>query len=364
MKDRFLYISRFSSRAGGHGGNRRVFQIHEALRDLRLEMFNIAQVPMQGAPETQSALFSTSKELDARYNFNAHLRGHFARDYNLAQHLDQFNLAGVLIDDPVFFPHTVQELTRLGIPFAAVVHNMESLALIPKNIRRQLEILEKEIFYCSQAEMCISISLEETWTLNNFGLTCFYYPYYPSKDVEDWLARIRKARTKTEKKYFLCFGTAFNPPTYQGMMELIAMWDTIASPNDILVVAGYGTSLITQEAKNSASIHIAGSMSHDDLFSVFSECKACIVHQITGSGALTKIPELILAGIPVIASRHAARSYSGTPGVLVYDSVKDLAGLIGRSMDMAPVNGDIDRPHPAELSSRVSAALGLPRANP
>jgi glycosyltransferase involved in cell wall biosynthesis len=332
------------------------------LRDLPLEMFDIAQVPMHGAPETQSALFSRSREFDARYNFNAHLRGQFARDYNLAPLISQFNLAGALIDDPVFFPHTVQELTRLGIPVAAVVHNLESLALIPKDTRHQLELLEREIFYCLQSQMCISISLEETWMLGNFGATCLYYPYYPSKDVEDWLNTIKMARKDTEKKYFLCLGTAFNPSTYQGMIELITMWDTIASPGETLVVAGYGTSLITREAKSSGSVHIAGSLNQEDLFSVLAECRACIVHQTTGSGALTKIPELILAGIPVIASRQAARSHSGTSGMLVYDSIADIAGLIGR--DMAPVSGGIDRPSPAGLYARVSAALRLPGTTP
>ena len=62
--------------------------------------------------------------------------------------------------------------------------------------------------------------------------------------------------------------------------------------------------------------------------------------------SLTKIPEMLAAGIPVIANRIAARSASHFSGVYIYDSLEELHDLLNKQF------GEITIP---SLSKNVEA---------
>ncbi|WP_156921487.1 hypothetical protein [Desulfovibrio inopinatus] len=313
-----------------------MLQIHDALVQDAWGVFDIAQMPTDGGPETPSPLFSNDSGLDTRYNYNAYLHGQFNRDFHLSRQIKDLDLNAVLLDDPVFFPHTLHELSRLSIPFGIVLHNMESMARIPKDTQQQFSIFHEEIAAISQSKLCVTISREETWLLENMGINCFYYPYYPTKSLEDWLSAVRSARNQSEKKYIVSLGTAFNPPTYEGMCELATMWDSVNRGKEFLIIAGFGASLIKQIDANFESIYIANNVSEDEMFTILTECKACIIHQHSGAGALTKIPELLLAGVPVIASHHAARSYYDQSSLFMYDTLEDLPTALAAATSAPP----------------------------
>ncbi|MBK6903852.1 MAG: hypothetical protein IPH04_13895 [Saprospirales bacterium] len=61
---------------------------------------------------------------------------------------------------------------------------------------------------------------------------------------------------------------------------------------------------------------------------VMSQVKAMIVHQESGVGALTKIMDHLVAGIPVIANTLAARSFFDHNGVYLYDTSEQLLDFI------------------------------------
>jgi hypothetical protein len=64
------------------------------------------------------------------------------------------------------------------------------------------------------------------------------------------------------------------------------------------------------------------------LFELLAEARGLLVHQDRGAGALSRITEALVAGVPVIANRIAARSTRGYQGVSVYDTPEELRSLI------------------------------------
>ena len=68
--------------------------------------------------------------------------------------------------------------------------------------------------------------------------------------------------------------------------------------------------------------------SSEELEELFATALAVIIHQIPSAGALTKIPELLNAGVPVIVNENAARTYFNLPGVNVYQELGELPELL------------------------------------
>jgi hypothetical protein len=67
---------------------------------------------------------------------------------------------------------------------------------------------------------------------------------------------------------------------------------------------------------------------------------------------VTRIPEALLSGIPVIANRNAARDQHGTPGVHVYDDRDEFIALALASLPVPPAP-----PRPLAAEKRFQAAL-------
>jgi len=67
------------------------------------------------------------------------------------------------------------------------------------------------------------------------------------------------------------------------------------------------------------------------LYELLADTRGCIVYQENGSGALTKIPELLIAGVPVIINSHAARSHHNLPGIFEFTALEQL----GRQLELA-----------------------------
>lgn len=183
-----------------------------------------------------------------------------------------------------------------------------------------------ELKLFSLCKHVFTISREETWLLRLYGINSHYLPYFPPKAVCVELLKIRKKRLRKDtalkgKKQILMLGSIYNPPTRAGMESRIALFEKNKPDNIELIIAGFGTEeliLFSKEGKN--NIWIAGSISNYELFELLCEVDAVLIHQSPTTGALTRIPELLLAGVPLIVNNDAARSYYTCNGVYVYNS--------------------------------------------
>lgn len=205
--------------------------------------------------------------------------------------------------------------------------------------------LQNELTALALSDATFTISREEQWLLRCFGIDAEFLPYYPPRDCLAELQEMRRERETVEKRHVLIMGSATNPPTRLGMIQ-VAHWLAQAGVSpESLVFAGNGTDALRDAFPESLRGRIEGRVSDERREQLFVGARAAIVHQISGTGALTRIGDMLMAGIPVLASPVAARSWYGADGLNVYNDAPELGELIRRDF---PIPNQPERPVAAE----------------
>jgi hypothetical protein len=188
----------------------------------------------------------------------------------------------------------------------------------------QEELFAYELGLLAQCRAAVTISSEEAFLLRNLGMTVEFLPYYPPSTIEEQLLAIRQRRTLTDKMDFILLGSACNPPTREGMTRFLAAWRTMGGlPGERLYVVGYGTDML-RDASGISGIEFRGAITDQELAELLGRVRGGIVYQEEGAGALTRIGEFLLAGVPVLANSHALRSYHNLAGVVEFTSLDAL----------------------------------------
>lgn len=211
----------------------------------------------------------------------------------------------------------------IGMP-----HNIESLVH-----GESVKALGAEVAYLRNCELVFAISKEETWLLRLLGLNAHYLPYYPPRDAESFLLSIRRMRgqrTPSSYKKFALLGSATNIPTRSGMQALVNYASTRVLSFD-LIVAGYGTESLKQVS--APQIIFRGTLSNEALRNVLVEVDGVVIYQPPTTGALTRIPEMLIAGVPVFANFDAARNYFGVKGITCYNTFEELFRMLQMKTD-------------------------------
>lgn len=346
-----LKYSHFKADIHGHGGNHRTSQIHELL--------NSAKIKIQDCPDTSILKskwnrYSNGLKFLTKTKFKIYpdyrlvgLCGHYYQ--NLKEAMEKYNHNKLLLWEHTqnyLAPYIAQEQQ---FKIVAVPHNLESLVPNSLDVFTKESLpnsLRNEIKFIAQSDAIFCISREEQWLLKLFGVDADFLPYYPPQSLLSNLLEIRKLRNShTSKHRLLILGTCFNPPTKIGIIEQIQWLSRIKSRLNFEVdIAGYGTETLAEHCQQ-YNFNLIGSVEPEKLNYLLSNAKAILVHQQAGAGVLTRIPEMLIAGIPVIANANACRSAFGYSGVYCYDSKEELESLIEQDLDIPPV---IPRPEAAE----------------
>ena len=240
------------------------------------------------------------------------------------EEIPQLKLA--IIDEPIYFAPLLEKLKRLGIPILAICHNLETLAPTQIEVDPARSLFNKEIDLLTKCNLVITISREENFLLHNLGINTFFFPYYPVKPILSRLLQVREKREKTKKKGILLLGNTLNLQTRQGMKKVILFWQSskLFQKEGKLIVAGYGTEQHLKSDYNRKAVEFLGTLSNDRLDSLLNTVRACLCYQEKGAGALTRICEMLIAGVPVLANPHAARSYYNVNGVIEFSDLNNL----------------------------------------
>jgi hypothetical protein len=232
-----------------------------------------------------------------------------------------------------------------GFRTLAVPHNIESL--VPEQVetitrpRSGFRSLQNEIDQFKHDSASVCISREEQWLLNVSGVQAGFLPYFPIPDDELNLLRLRIQRKPAKPKKFLVLGSACNPPVRRGIMELVSIVGPIAVRRGYRIeVVGNQVNELRLDSFGGAVVN-RGRLSDTELAEIMSETSAAIVFQRQGCGALTKIPELLVAGIPVFGNANAIRSTSQYEGVYEFDTIDELESLM---LDELPMPVPPSRP--------------------
>lgn len=223
-----------------------------------------------------------------------------------------------------------------GAKIIAYPHNLESLVptqVDPISHRKAPYWLYEEIERLKLCDEVYAISKEETWLLQLFGVNAMYFPYFPAKVIEQELLVTKSKReayhrNDTQEKSYLILGSATNPPTRMGMQTLIDYFGSKDNLSYTIHVAGYQSETLKYAQHPKIVYH--GTMDVYDLDALQIQVDGIIINQPTTSGALTRIVENRLAGIPIYANFGAARDFYNLPDVHVYESFEDLERLLSK----------------------------------
>jgi len=219
-------------------------------------------------------------------------------------------------------------LKATGKRVIALPHNIESLVRSHSIIG-----LNDEVENLKHCDVVFTIAKEEAWLLRLLGLNAHYLPYYPPQEAVVYFERIRKQRELLQhkaQKHFLLLGSATNTPTRAGMQSLIDFF-TSKDFNYQISVAGYGTESLRQIAH--PNMVYRGTLTNDELEDLLVHVDALLIYQPPTTGSLTRIPEMLIAGVPIFVNFDAARDYHHVEDVMMYNSLEE---LFARLNDFTP----------------------------
>jgi hypothetical protein len=231
---------------------------------------------------------------------------------------------------------------RAGYRVVALPHNLESLvseAVFADPAYDPLDDLRAEIRRLGRADAVYTIAREERWLLEARGVAADYLPYHPDPALAAECRRMRERREAQARGGaagpLLVLGSALNPATARGMRLQLEWLAAEPDPSRSVVVAGRQTERVLADCSG-PGVALVGGVSREQLTELMVQCSALLIHTVAGAGAVTRIPEALLAGIPVIANSNAARDQFGTPGVHVYANRAEFAALVRARLPVPP----------------------------
>lgn len=339
----FVSSFAFQPNSKGHGGHRRAMQIRELVSTL--DGFKISSLehsletiskPKRLASYLRGLPFSAIQcGVSSRSAINNWYRLQRSRE-SLKEISSNSAIKALLWEDTMnVAPH---KAAINKYPIVALPHNIESFVTpSSRGIRldafRSLDLLIKEISLLSECESVFTISPYDSWLLANLGIQSFVLPYWPPKPIEIDCLRLRSIRlghdSWVEKPTALVLGTIGNPPTLDGMRRLLeGISPGLVSASFQVVVAGYGTEVLAQYIHTLPNVSIEGSVTNLRLMELLSTCSCVVINQDYGTGALTKIPELLLSGVSIYSNCIAARGYETLNGLHIFDDFDSLLALL------------------------------------
>ncbi|MFO7606143.1 MAG: hypothetical protein R6W72_07585 [Desulfurivibrionaceae bacterium] len=229
-----------------------------------------------------------------------------------------------------------------GWKVIAMPHNLESL--VPNQFsriskKRSPLWFNEELKVLSTCDHIVTISREEQWLLRLYGINADFLPYYPPEATETALLSVRKHRHDNsscgDMKKFLLLGTFYNPPTRLGMLKLVRHFAQKQNQRDLpyeIHIAGYGTEKLREAIDIPKGVQLHGEIEQSKLEMLLSDINGVIAHQPATTGCLTKIPEMLIAGIPLLLNANSARSWHGWPGIHIYENLTELFDLMGKKL--------------------------------
>ena len=351
-----IYFSRQAADIRSHGGCRRTAQIVDALSGIDCGFVSAEDYLLSPTVDNRfyvslkkSGIFSCCLDELRKKNITAGLYEKWTatkREYLLHLNLvaQQWqdalklntHLKVAIVDDPVYFIPLFKYLRTRNIPIVVACQNIETLSASQMLQKHQRELFDFELDLFSSSDLVVTISREETFLLQNMRIKSLYIPYYPVAEIRDRMHAIRDARKTTQKRDILLIGSVGNMPTMDGMVKFLNDWQEAVGSNgnkDKLIVAGFGTEKL-QECVNNNEVVFKGALSDSELDQLLAQVKAAVVYQENGSGALTKICEFLIAGIPIFANQHAARSYYNMQGVVEFNDIDEIITGLGQITDI------------------------------
>jgi glycosyltransferase involved in cell wall biosynthesis len=162
----------------------------------------------------------------------------------------------------------------------------------------------------------------ETAVTGGLGFRSTYYPYLPVDEIRQRLRSIRRLRGSAtpSERFFLMVGSCAHGTTRASFEWFIDNVRARGLPDGVrVVVTGSRTEQLLRGAAPIDGIELRGWIDQEELDRLLVQATAVLVPQLFGFGALTRLPELACAGIPVIASIHPTLAIDPPPGLVAVE---------------------------------------------
>lgn len=176
-----------------------------------------------------------------------------------------------------------------------------------------------EIRYFKKADAVWCISEEETWLLRIFGCNARFLPYSPPKVLTTIIENRRLNRKADENFGFLTFGRFDNPLHRGGLLNFLTKLQQgkVKFPYK-LKIAGVGSEYFASLVNGLSDVKVLGELTDSELENCLLKCMGTLFWHQPSSGMLTRVPDMIMSGIPVIGNEDAVKSYLWMKGVDVW----------------------------------------------
>ena len=341
MESSLLISSSFHGATQLHGGSRRCLQIKELAENLGFQL----QPASRGRRFGPFRRYFEVVKLSLRHHLAFHpsryalgTAGELALDYNAGFKAHPGSKVLLWEDTTRYFVPFLAK--QAGYKVVALPQNFESLVQgqhCPFSRRNRPGRWQLELAGLAQADRVFCISREEQWLLNVWGVHTDYLGYFPPAQILRELRQVRRWReTGQPANRFLLMGTVLNPPTREGMEELLRWMHQLRQNLEFeLDVAGFGTESLVSHVQH-PDFRLHGPISDSHLNELLAQTRGLIAFQRNGLGVLTRIPEMLVAGVPVLANAHAGRSYLGVPGVHCFENPRELLELLSIPPTLPP----------------------------
>ncbi len=334
-----IHVSHYNVRPVGHGGYHRTYQIQHDL-ELTVGKNNVVTIDNPRLRESQSPLIRVARKirraliLSAVYAENPYkllAQTYFTRKlFSFPDLLAYYERVVKDIAEPAVciiehpgFADLVQINLRHGIPTISCTQNLEAFdtsVLYRHKWGMYAKVIDfaNEFGVFAQCAERLFISKVEAGLISGLGLPSYFYPYLPVGAIRERFERIRLERSKghIEPGLFLMLGTAAHDTTKESFAWFVQNAQTYGLPSCIkVVVSGLQTDELLPPGTSVPGLELKGWLEQDDLDQLLVRAKAVLAPQRFGFGALTRLPELSCAGIPVVVSRHATYAIDPPPGL-------------------------------------------------
>lgn len=346
---RVMLVSLFEPTDTGHGGNHRTYQLkHDVEKLIGVDSVSVVNfTEWRRAHRNKERRVGTVGRLrrngldyvrrrmenpisvfgDPGSSFLRFTQPEFLRHYEAV--LSEGEKPAVCVIEHAGFAGVIELNRRHGIHTFGCPQNIESLDTCSNvdgrwMLRAAMYDFANEIATLSACAQRFLISRIEAGFYGGLGYTSQYYPYRPVGAIAQRHEDLRKRRLARKGKtgLLLLLGSAGHKTTQDGMTWFLDQCKRHGVPGDMRVIAcGMKTDQLLRAGEPVPGVELKGWTEQATLDEWLVQADAVLCPQRRGFGALTKLPELACAGIPVIVPRCVSYALDLPPDVhLVEDS--------------------------------------------
>jgi glycosyltransferase involved in cell wall biosynthesis len=174
----------------------------------------------------------------------------------------------------------------------------------------------------SRYDELLLISRAEVAITGGLGLDSRYYPYVPVGAIRQRNEQIRRRRASAsfEPGLFILMGSARHYPTRRSLEWFVGSACRHGLPAGVHVITlGHDTNALAARREIPAGLELWGWLGQEELDDLLGRAPAVLIPQKLGFGALTRLPELACAGVPVVTTAYPTYAIDPTPGIHVVE---------------------------------------------